>query len=265
MTCILIVEKNGTIRELKIKTNNVEDYYKKAGFKSDQNFILHHVYDIAMDNVNYSISLYGKIKGKANQENKYEFPPPVDNILFFGNCLLVNNDNLLKTIQPLHAVEWEKIYEILLGGLEDIESENDSDGDDEKVDSELLTKSGYMKNDFIVDDEVIDNVEIDEEEEEEDEGNEDEDNDDDDDDDYDEDNNNSSDEEKIVSRIKDKKKMKVLKKVKKIASVITNVPIVKDKKKKKGLKKECDIFAENRSYLDCSNELSAEEYFRNIT
>ena len=31
----------------------------------------------------HEIHLYGKKKGKAGDENKYEFPPPVDNILFF--------------------------------------------------------------------------------------------------------------------------------------------------------------------------------------
>ena len=43
-----------------------------------------------VNNVTYHISLYGKLKGKANTENKYDFPPPADNLLFFGNCILTN-------------------------------------------------------------------------------------------------------------------------------------------------------------------------------
>jgi hypothetical protein len=55
-----------------------------------------------------TIVLYGKESGKATRENKYEFPPPSDNILFFDNCVLLNkNDD--NTIGNLTATEWEII------------------------------------------------------------------------------------------------------------------------------------------------------------
>ena len=260
MSCILIVEKNGTIKELKIKSINPDDYYKKAGFKSHQNFEIHHDYNIVVNDIAYSISLYGKTKGKANQENKYEFPPPVDKLLFFGNCLLVKND-MNKTQQPLLANEWEKIYETLLGGLEDIGSE-DSEDDYDDIEPALLTKSGYMKDEFIVDDGV---AEKEYEEEDEDNEDEEEDDDEDEDDDDDDDIDDNSIEDEYVSKLSKKKKLKnALLKSKKI-KIINAIKLTKKRnndtdKIKNNNKKEL-VSDENRLYLDCSSELSAEDYF----
>lgn len=38
---------------------------------------------VKINGVKYTVDLYGKTEGKANTENKYDFPPPVDNTLFF--------------------------------------------------------------------------------------------------------------------------------------------------------------------------------------
>ena len=40
------------------------------------------------NNIKYYINVYGKTNGKASSENKYDFPPPIDNTLFFGNIKL---------------------------------------------------------------------------------------------------------------------------------------------------------------------------------
>jgi hypothetical protein len=280
MSSVLIVEKNGTLKELKIKSNNSDEYYKKAGFKTSQNFELHHIYNITLNDIIYSISLYGKTKGKANQENKYEFPPPIDNVLFFGSCLLVNVDASSKSQHPLSLKEWEQIYEKLMGGFEDLETESvtdDGDDDDDEIDASLLTKSGYLKDDFIVSDEIIDDVSDEEEDQEEDE-------DDDDDEDQEEDENDDEDQEEdeeqderfSSNKIK-KKSVTTLKKIKKekksTLAVIPNKtsahPLAKPSTKLLAKKIKKDVIKENSSnkdknstYLDCSSELTAEEYFR---
>ena len=52
----------------------------------------------------------------------------------------------------MSLAEWEKIYEQLFGGFEDIGS-NDSEEDDESIDDSVpRTKEGYVKDGFIVDD-----------------------------------------------------------------------------------------------------------------
>lgn len=147
---IIIIEKGGNVKELKVKNYNEDDLYKKCGFKSSNDFKLHSVWEnITLNKVTYNIHVYGKLVGRANQENKYEFPPPIDNDLFFGSCILVNKiDNIPKN---LTSDEWNRIYDHLYGGFEDIDDEDSEESEDED-DNLPKTKSGYVKDDFIVDD-----------------------------------------------------------------------------------------------------------------
>ena len=162
MPTILIVEKNGNIKETNIKTWNESELYKKAGFKTADGF--EKVHEWAVNGT--TVGLYGKSTGRAGQENKYDFPPPVDKILFFGSCILVSDSGSLKKSQ------WETMYEELFGGFEDIGDE-DSDESEDEDDDIPKTKSGYAKDDFVVDDdedeEEEDDDDDDEEEEDEDE------------------------------------------------------------------------------------------------
>jgi hypothetical protein len=107
-TTIVVIDKSGELRERAISNLNERDIFKYAGFKTDADFNKHAGWKIRVDDVNYNIVLYGKESGKATRENKYEFPPPSDNILFFDNCVLLNkNDD--NTIGNLTATEWEII------------------------------------------------------------------------------------------------------------------------------------------------------------
>lgn len=160
MPCLLIVEKTGSIKELNVKTYAEEELYKKAGFKNKHGFDLKTSWDIQIpiSGKKYFISVYGKVSGRAGQENKYEFPPPIDKILFFGSCILVNHPESGE-VGNLTKVEWKKIYEYLFGGFEDIGSEDSSD-DEEDIDADIpKTKSGYAKDGFVVEDSDSDSSE----------------------------------------------------------------------------------------------------------
>ncbi len=171
---ILLVEKTGNIKELDIKKLKEEELYKKANLKSKENFNCVNTWNLSINNKEYNISVYGKQEGRAGQENKYEFPPPIDNNLFFGNCLIINKKE--KNYTSLTKVEWKNIYDKLYGGFEDLD--DDSEDEIESDDDLPKTKSGYVKDDFIVDDdEDEDDDEEDDEEDEEDEDEEDEEND----------------------------------------------------------------------------------------
>jgi hypothetical protein len=159
---IIIVEKNGDLKETSFRSENINDLYKKAGFKTATGFTIHSVWNVELSNKKqYNIVLYGKTTGRANQENKYEFPPPVDNTLFFGNCVLANISD--GVITNLSVDEWEEIYNYLYGGFEDIgdDDEDEDDDDEEEIDANVpLTKTGYVKDDFVVeDDEEDDSIE----------------------------------------------------------------------------------------------------------
>ena len=159
MPTILIVEKTGVIKESNIKSWVETDLYKKAGFKSSEDFTKAHEWTID----GTTVALYGKTTGKAGQENKYDFPPPVDTTLFFGSCILTVPEGSLKESQ------WNTIYEKLFGGFEDIGSSDSDESEDEDDELDIpRTKEGYIKDDFIVsDDEDEDDDEDDDDEEEE--------------------------------------------------------------------------------------------------
>jgi hypothetical protein len=157
-TTIVLIDKTGSIKELAVKEYKEEDLYKKAGFKSAENFTCAATWSpvtLSATAKTYHISVYGKKTGKAGQENKYDFPPPIDTTLFFGTCVLVNKVGGNAT--NLTSGEWTAIYEHLFGGFEDIgaadsEEEASTDENDEYAMMEK-TKSGYAKGDgFVVSD-----------------------------------------------------------------------------------------------------------------
>ena len=151
MTVVLIVEKNGTLNEHNVKGDlNPDEFYKIAKFKNATDFENEASWEVDVLDKTYNISLFAKTSGRAGQENKYELPPPVDEILYFGRCLLVNEDGTDLTINT-----WNVIYEALFGGFDDI-GEEDSDEEEEDLTGVTLTKTGYMKDSFITDDGEID-------------------------------------------------------------------------------------------------------------
>jgi hypothetical protein len=147
---ILIVEKTGIVKQFTVKEYKEPELYKKCGFKKQDDFVKQTVFHIKQEGNKYNVALYGKTDGKANTENKYDFPPPVDSKLFFGNCLLVAS-KITEHKEELFSLTcelWEKWYEKLFGGFEDLTIINDSDEEDEleKIDTSKKTKKGgYLK------------------------------------------------------------------------------------------------------------------------
>jgi hypothetical protein len=158
---VIIVEKNGSLKSLTIKEYKEDELYKKCGFKKAEDFVKQTEWsNIKIDGKKYVVVLYGKNDGKANTENKYDFPPPVDSTLFFGNCVLVahvKKENSEYGLCHLTLELWNKIYEKLFGGFEDLavtcaEDENEVD-ELEGIPAEKKTKHGYLKDGFVVDSE----------------------------------------------------------------------------------------------------------------
>lgn len=161
---ILIVEKNGSIKEQTIKNFQEEELYKKSGLKTPEGFECKTNWKVNINKKDYAIALYGKTTGRANQENKYEFPPPVDNTLFFGNCILLNTIGN----RQISLDEWEMIYEKLYGGFDDLDDDEEDDEDDDDELVGVKTSKGYVKDGFIVGDSDEEEDEDDDDEEDED-------------------------------------------------------------------------------------------------
>lgn len=155
---IIIVEKSGILKLLSIKDYKEEELYKKCGFKKKEDFIKQNEWTVKYDNKKYFIEVYAKKNGRANSENKYDFPPPIDSTLFFGNCAIlafIKKEDNTNLYVDLSLELWNKIYEKLFGGFEDlsttaIEDENEEDELD-KIPKEKKTKQGYLKDGFVVD------------------------------------------------------------------------------------------------------------------
>jgi len=151
MPIVIIVEKSGTLKEHKMRGElNPDDFYKIAKFKNDDGFENEASWEVEVLDTTYNISLFGKTTGRAGQENKYDLPPPVDEVLYFGRLLLVNEDGGDLTINT-----WKIIYEALFGGFEDIGEEDSEEEEEEDMTGVTLTKSGYMQDSFVAEDDEI--------------------------------------------------------------------------------------------------------------
>ena len=146
----VIVEKNNNLKNIKLSEITQEIIAKKCGFKKVDDFNSQHIFKTKFNNSKYDIEVYGKTTGRANSENKYDYPPPIDNTLFFGNMLLIckiNND--YANPDDFNSDVWKKIYTRLFGGFHDL-SKNEID-ELENIPDELKTKEGYLKDGFIID------------------------------------------------------------------------------------------------------------------
>jgi hypothetical protein len=235
MPIITLIDKTGKIKDQNIKTFSESELYKKANYKSPEGFSRHHIWNITIKNKTYRIGLYAKNNGKAGQENKFDFPPPVDTVLYFGTCILVHfSSETADSVVDFPAKDWEMVYENLMGGFEDIngsEEDEEDEEDEEEYTGLDIGCDGYARDGFIVDDEEdvdYDNVSEEEQVEE---------------------------EEEYTSK---KKKSSSTKTKKPRVSKISG----KSKSKKTASVENSNVKPkeEDEVYLDCQSELTEEQY-----
>jgi hypothetical protein len=173
---IIIVEKGGSLKLLAIKDFKLEELYKKCGFKKAEDFIKQVEWTAKYEDEKYYVEVFAKTEGRPNSENKYDFPPPIDTKLFFGSCaILVYNKKTdgSKFYTDLSLALWNKLYEKLFGGFEDLSAtaEEDDNEIDElaNVPKEKKTKQGYLKDGFVVDSSDTEEAEEDEDDDDDDE------------------------------------------------------------------------------------------------
>jgi hypothetical protein len=153
----IVIQKNGDLKGVTFKGFSYNNLYKKCGFRKPDGVDKRHTWKVKMNGSIVYVSVFARTEGKANTENKYDLPPPVDNDLYFGNYALVcHNDEIGEEVCDMSQEMWEKIYEVLFGGFEDLSAtaENDELEVDEleNVPDEYKTKSGYLKDGFVLED-----------------------------------------------------------------------------------------------------------------
>lgn len=155
---VIIVEKGGSLKALAVKDFKLDELYKKCGFKKGEDFVKQVEWNAKYDGKKYFVEVYAKTDGRPNSENKYDFPPPIDTTLFFGNCAILaylkKSDGSAEYVS-LSLPLWNKIYEKLFGGFEDLAAtaaEDEAEEDElANVPKEKKTKQGYLKDGFVVD------------------------------------------------------------------------------------------------------------------
>jgi hypothetical protein len=169
---IIIVERLGSLKILSIKDFKLEELYKKCGFKKAEDFNKQTEWTVKFDSKKYFIQVFAKADGRANSENKYDFPPPIDTKLFYGSCAIVaqiKKDDGNKGYTNLTLQMWNKMYEKLFGGFEDLAAtaKEDEEEEDElaNIPKEKKTKDGYLKDGFVVDSSDTDDGSVDDDDE----------------------------------------------------------------------------------------------------
>lgn len=155
MVHYLVIQKNGDIVEKQTRGDvDVNGIYKLCGYKSSSNFENLHNFSKTIDNIVVNYKVYGKREGRANSENKYDFPPPIDTTLFFGNICLFKTEH--DEYVDLAIEEWDAEYEKMFGGFHDIgDSDEERSEDSEVYSDDEYTKEGYHKDSFVIDDEEL--------------------------------------------------------------------------------------------------------------
>ena len=149
---IVIISSKCSVRSSNLKDSAVDTVYKRCGFRRADDFVVQHSWQIP--DTESTIDLYARAHGKAGNENKYDLPPPADNDLFFGSIALIRK-TAAGDVEDLTIEEWEKTYERLFGGFDDLAATEVSDElEPDELDSapaSAKTKHGYLKDGWIVD------------------------------------------------------------------------------------------------------------------
>ena len=187
-TTIVIVSKTGSLSECIVEPTEdttIEQLTvilsKKCGYRKHDGFSCYHTWRYKNKSKRNSkkrvfslnetepivpkyiyIDVWAKTDGRAGNENKYELPPPIDELIIFGNIALVARIDK-ETAVDLTVEIWNVIYEKLFGGFEDLattalEDENEIDELD-SIPEHKKTSNGYLKDGFIVEDDDEDSVE----------------------------------------------------------------------------------------------------------
>jgi hypothetical protein len=103
MFTLIILEKDGAIREKKVKS--FDKLYGICNYRSEEGFEELHTWKKGEN----SFVLFGKRKGKNNCENKYVLPQPLQQELLYGNLCLIKKVG--DEFRSLDMEEWAKFLE----------------------------------------------------------------------------------------------------------------------------------------------------------
>ena len=134
MSTVVIIRPNGEM--------------KMGKFPKSKNVTIQHTWSTP----EYDIQVYARTSGNAGTENKYDFPPPIDTVLYFGDVIIAS-----PTCDFTEEM-WISFYEGIMQ-FEDIEESDGERSEDEMDPDAEYTKEGYIKDGFVVSDSELEEEE----------------------------------------------------------------------------------------------------------
>lgn len=112
-----------------------------------------HEWNIQHNGITYKLRLYAEEKGSYKKINKHEFPPPIDNTLFYGDVFILG----FKENEPFGMTTdlWKlfRRHTFQFENLDHSAATDEHEIDELKlVPMHMKTKHGYLKDGFVVDD-----------------------------------------------------------------------------------------------------------------
>jgi hypothetical protein len=173
-TEIVVIKKNGDFHSSTLPEGGIDDLYKRCGFKRPDGFAVACCWTVTAGEKIY-VRVYGKTAGRAGAENKAELPPPIDQVLFFGNVAVVASQGpVFDKSKPisLSVARLHELLDLLSGGSEDLGGSKEEARDaledaahevvlraEMKKAGVKLTKDGYARDGFVVDDRDVEMIE----------------------------------------------------------------------------------------------------------
>jgi len=152
MVKLVIINRYGETKTLALASLNYDELYKKCKFRKKEGFEKRHTWKLKWEDKDMFVHLFAKVEGRHTIINKYDLPPPLDKILFYGSMAIVaSSDEEGDTPVDCTTDTWQILYEQLFGGFDDLEDEDTSE--EEFIPPALRAQHGYSKeNNFIVND-----------------------------------------------------------------------------------------------------------------
>ena len=83
---------------------------------------------------NITVTVWGWDDGNESKINKFELPPPIDTILYYGDLIFIGYNNETDEILEFNEERLMLWYNHVFGGFDSIENTDDEDDDDEDED-----------------------------------------------------------------------------------------------------------------------------------
>jgi transcription elongation factor S-II len=134
----VLLSTKGDLKKAKVKLDEEDDgelnieriqsYFRK---KTEPQQLGYYEYET------YILYLFGYKDGKAGTENKHEMPPPYDNLIAFGDILLIaSQERDWQKPCDFTIAQYNKFYESSFGGFESVNGDEESTADEDIEDAE---------------------------------------------------------------------------------------------------------------------------------